>query len=61
MLRSDMPCCAGDCLNDTREHDQDTVASRLDDAALVFSDLRVDQLAAMDTQACQRAGLVGTH
>jgi hypothetical protein len=43
----------GHGLNDARELDQNAVAGRLDDATLVVGDLRVDQLAAMDTQPCQ--------
>ena len=36
---------AGDGLDDAREFDQDAVAGRLDDAALVLGDLGIDQFA----------------
>ena len=51
----------GHGLNDARELDQNAVAGRLDDATLVVGDLRVDQLAAMDTQPCQRPRLILAH
>ncbi len=52
---------AGDRLDDTWELDQDAVAGRLYDAALVLGDLRIDQLAAMGSQPRQRAGFVLAH
>jgi hypothetical protein len=52
---------AGDGLNDAREFDQDAVAGGLDDAALVFGYLRVDQLASMGSEPRQSAGLVLAH
>ena len=45
-------------LDHTRELDQDAVAGRLDDPALVFGYFRVDQLAAERPQARQGSGLV---
>ena len=38
---------AGHCLHNAWELDQHAVAGRLDDAAFVFSDVRIDQLTAM--------------
>jgi hypothetical protein len=52
---------AGDRLNDTRELDQDAVARGLDDAALVLSDLWIDQLATMGSEPRDSANLVLTH
>src|SRR4051794_37465393 len=40
----------GDGLNDARELDQEAIAGRLDDAALVFTDFGVDQFAAMGSE-----------
>ena len=52
---------AGNCFNDARELDQNAVAGGLDDAAFVFGDFRIEQLAAMVAQTRQRAGLVLAH
>src|SRR5438270_766792 len=52
---------AGDRLDDARKFDQEAVAGRLDDAALVLGDQRVDQLAAQGLEARQSAGLAAAH
>ena len=52
---------AGDGVNDTGELDQRAVAHKLDDAAIVARDLRIDDLAAQRLEARERVGLVGTH
>src|SRR5205085_8641855 len=44
-----------------RELDQDAVAGRLDDAALVLGDLWVDQFAAMGSKPRESAGFVLAH
>src|ERR1051325_5661252 len=51
----------GHGLNHAWELDQDAISGRLDDAALVLGDLRVDQFAAMGAQPRQRAGFVLAH
>jgi hypothetical protein len=48
-------------VNDAREFRQHPVAGRLDDAAGMLADLRVDELAAMRLEAFVRAFLVRTH
>jgi hypothetical protein len=47
-----------DRLDDARELDQDAIAGRLDDAALVLGDLRVDQFAAQSLEPCKGTGLI---
>jgi hypothetical protein len=48
-------------VDDARELEQQAVAHRLDDAAVVLGDLRVDQLAAVRLERGQRAALVAPH
>jgi hypothetical protein len=50
-----------DGLNDAQKLAQDAVAGRLENAALMLGDLRVNQFAAQRLDACQRAGLILTH
>jgi len=52
---------ASDGLNDTRKFYQDAVAGRLDDAALMFGDLRVDKFPAMGSEPGKSASLVLAH
>ena len=52
---------ASDRLDDARELDQQPVAGRLDDAALVLGDLGIGQLASQSPEARQGAGLVLAH
>ena len=52
---------ARDGLNDAWELDQNTVASGLDDAALVGGDARIDQFMAMGSEPCESTGLVLAH
>ena len=52
---------AADRVDDAREFHQHPVAGRLDDAAGVLADLRIDQLAAMRLEAFVRAFLVRSH
>jgi hypothetical protein len=52
---------AADGVNDAREFQQHPVAGRLDDAAGMLADLRVDELAAMRLEALVRAFLVHAH
>src|SRR5215469_3408189 len=51
----------GDGLNDAREFDEDAITGCLDDAALVFGNLGVDEFAAMGSEPCESAGFVLTH
>ena len=51
----------GDGVHDARKLREHAVTGQLDDAALMFRDLRVDQLVAMDFQRSERTGLVGAH
>ena len=51
----------GDGLNDARELDQDAVAGRLDDAALVVGDLRIDEFTTMRPEPREGAGLIESH
>ena len=48
-------------VDDTCEFDQHSVARRLDDAAVMLLNLRVDQLAPMRLQCRPRADFVGAH
>jgi len=48
-------------VDNAREFRQHPVAGRLDDAAGVLTDLRVDELAAMRLEALVRAFLIGAH
>ena len=50
----------GDGLNDAREFDEDAITGCLDDAALVFGNLGVDEFAAMGSEPCESAGFVLT-
>ena len=52
---------AGDGLNHARELDEDAVAGRLDDAALVLGDLRIDEFTAMASEPREGAGFVLPH
>ena len=51
----------GDSLNDARELDQQTIARRLYDPALVLADLRVDEFTTMGSEPRKCAGFVLTH
>src|SRR5262249_44141855 len=51
----------GDGLNDARELDEDAITGCLDDAALVFGNLGVDEFAAMCSEPCESAGFVLSH
>jgi hypothetical protein len=53
--------CAADRINGTGEFDQYTVASRLDDAAVMLGYYGLDDLTSMRLQGGQRADLVGAH
>jgi hypothetical protein len=48
-------------VDDARELDQEPVTGRLDDPAMMLSDLRIDQLPTMRLQAFKRAFLVASH
>ena len=48
-------------IDNASELDQQPITCRLDDAAVMLRDLRVDQLAPMRLQRRQRADLVGAH
>ena len=48
-------------IDDAGELDQQAVAGRLDDAAAMLGDLRIDQLGAQRLEAAERALLVGSH
>jgi hypothetical protein len=48
-------------INDAGKFDKQSVASRLDDAALMLADVRVDELTAMSFEARQSAGLIRAH
>jgi len=52
---------AVDRFDDAWKFDQDSVAGGLDDAPLVFGDLRVDQITAQRPEAHKGAGLVPFH
>ena len=51
----------GDGLDHARELDQDAVAGRFDDAALVLGDLGIDQFTAMRPEPREGAGLIESH
>src|SRR5260370_2399560 len=53
--------CAGDCLDDARKFDQDSVPGRLDDTAPVFGDLRINQFTAMRSEPSEGVGFVLAH
>jgi hypothetical protein len=53
--------CAAHRIDNACKLDQQTVASGFDDAAMVLSDLRIDQLPSQHLQAFKRAFLVGSH
>jgi len=48
-------------LDDAMEFDEHAVARRLDDAAVIFGDSRIDELEPVRLEACKRACLVGLH
>jgi hypothetical protein len=52
---------AGHGLNHAREFDEDAIAGRLDDPALVLGNLRVDQFATMSSEPREGASLVESH
>jgi hypothetical protein len=52
---------AGNGLNHARELEQHAVAGGFDDATLVLGDFRIDQFAAMHSEACEKTGLVLAH
>src|SRR5882757_8915547 len=52
---------AGDRLDDTRKLNEDSVASRLNDPALVFADFWLDQFATMGSKPRESPGFVLTH
>jgi hypothetical protein len=52
---------AADCVDDARKFHQHAVAGGFDDASVMLSDFRIDELAAMGLQALERAVLVGAH
>ena len=52
---------ASDGIDDGGKLAQRAVAHELDDAPAVLGDERVDELAAVDLQALERAGLVAPH
>jgi hypothetical protein len=52
---------ASDGLHDAREFQEQPVTGRLDDAAFVLGDFRIDEFAAMGTKARECAGFVLAH
>jgi hypothetical protein len=52
---------ARDGLNDAWEFDKEAVSGRLYDPTLVFSDFRINEFAAMGSEAREGAGLVLSH
>jgi len=48
-------------IDHAREFQEQTVAGRLDDAAVMFGDLGVDELTPVGFQRCQRAAVVHAH